>query len=638
MSEAAASARARTLLAAAGAAAFLLARSPGLLSYAASRPSAFAGAPAALVSRLLDAACAAAVLLGAAALGRRALARAEPDGEDAPREERWLRGAACGGVALSFLAWALLAARLLTPAVAMALVLALALAAWLDRGALAALRLPAPQDALEAAALTVVLAALGQGAIRASAPPTDWDTLVYHFALPKLYLAEGFHRLPWSWQSHLPLSAEALDAVLLSARGDLAAQWLGFWHGPLLLGAAAALASRAGGRRAGWLAAAALAAQPAFDRVLGVGKNDLQASLAIVLALSAAARGRWAAAGLLCGAAASVKLTGLWALGAVGTLALSRARSGGFRPALAVAAGFCVLGLPWYARDLAWTGSPVWPLLGLGRDAGPLYARLRAADTGGAPRTLLNFLLSPLSLAFRPALFLQPPSSLLWAAPALFWAGRHAARPRGAWLSLCALFFCAWFWVSQDGRFLLPLDALLAAGLAALAAAAPAAGARRAAALAALLVAVSPAAALTPNNELFGALEVRPADGGAPRDGYLRRALGLPFALSRDAGALPARARLFLYRDFRGYYLERPYEFGNALDGGASLVAGAADAEDLRARLRAAGFTHLAYNATLGQYHGDAAYYERADRLVEELLSRSRVVAREGPLALAELP
>lgn len=606
--------------AAAAAALFLLARSPGLLSYLAAHPAALGPQTVqALFGHVLDVLLVCGALAGVAAVGRRALRYASLLREE-PAWKQWLYGLVAGTTALSYLLWAALAAGALSFGPAALLWAVLALAALAERDALAALLPPPPKGAVELAAFAVLLAALACGAATAGAPPTGWDALANHLAAPKLYLAErSFHRLPWMLGAHYPLSAETQYAWLMSLRGPHAPQWLGWAAAAVLAAATGAWA----GRGAGWTAAALVACAPPLTRVAGTGKNDPLLAVAAFAALLAAldagkSRRGWTLAGLLAGAAAAVKLNGLWAAAALGVVACAS----GAGPAAAFAAAAFVSGAPWYARDWWWTGNPFWPMLGplLGDAEGAaVYARLRAATTVGAgPFEFLPKLL------LEPGIFLDAPRALLAAAL----GGAWRALPRRAW-AFCALFAALWLAVYQEGRLLLPVVPVLAAAVALRAKSAPKAG------LALLLLAAAPALTLSPNNELFGFLAVSPErELGDARRRYLMRALGAPYAMAQAANALPAGARVALYRDSRGFWLEVPWASFEPI---ANSHAGVPDADALRRRLREAGFTHLLHNPTLGPIAGDRAEYERVDALYAELARQSKKIAEADPLALYEL-
>lgn len=622
----------------------------GFLGYLLATPGALGPqTAAALANHALDLLAVAVAAAGAAALGRRAL-RAAGLLADEPAWLQWLAGLVAGEAVLSLLIWALVALGACTFGPASALWLALAAAAARDRRALRALLPPAPAGFWARAACVVIAAALLRGAATAGAPPTNWDTLAHHFALPKIFLAEGaFHRLPWSLLVHYPMNAEMLYAWLFALRGEQSAQWLSWLHGALLLGACGAWAATLAGLEAAWLSAALLAAAPPFARVLATGKNDSMAALAMLAALLAVVEpkggtSRWLLAGLLAGAGASLKLNGLWAVAALGLLALASAlRARRAAPAAAFALGALALGSPWYLRNWIWTGNPFWPMLGSWfGDAGgaEVFARLQASSSVGLRPGLVNALRLPYALFASPGSFLEPPRELL-ASCALAAAACGAAcrriLPRDA-VIFVLLYAALWFLVLQEGRLLLPLAPVLAVFTAAAWARAAGSPWRRAVCAGALILAVSPVVKLSANNELFGFFAVSSPDAAAARRRYLLRAIGAPYALSEAVNAMPPDARVLLYREVRGYYLDRAWACGDPITDGLGLYRGLADAEDLRGRIKEHGFTHVFYNPTLGPIAGDRERYERIDRLYEELLKRhGRILTTAGPLALFEL-
>lgn len=609
----------------------------GFLGYVFATPGALGPqTAAALANHALDLLAVCVAAAGAAALGRRALRVAGLLSEE-PAWLQWLCGLVAGEAVLSLLIWALVALGVCTLGPATALWLALAAAAARDRRALRALIPPAPSGLFSLIACLVIAAALLRGAATAGAPPTNWDALANHFAVPKIYLAEGsFHRLPWSLGAHYPLNAEMLYAWLFALRGEQAALWIGWLHGALLVAVCGAWAVTLAGLEAGWIAAALLAAAPPFARVLATGKNDLLAALAMFAALLAAVepkagRGRWLLAGLLAGAGASLKLNGLWAVAALGLLALAasvRARRAG--PASAFALGALLLGAPWYLRDWAWTGNPFWPMLGswLGDAAGAeAFARLTASVGTGPFWTTSD-------------IFLDPPVELFAAAvlaAASLGAATRKILPRDAGL-FAVLYAALWFLVCQEGRLLLPVAPLLAAVAAAAWTRAAGSRWRRVVCAGALVLAVSPVVKLSANNELFGFFHVSASDAAASRRRYLLRAIGAPYALSEAVNALPPDARVLLYREVRGYYLDRAWACGDPITDGLGLYWNLTDAEELYRRIREEGFTFVFYNPTLGPIAGDTARYERIDRLYVELLKRhGRLITTAGPLALFAL-
>ncbi|MBI2915245.1 MAG: phospholipid carrier-dependent glycosyltransferase, partial [Elusimicrobia bacterium] len=190
----------------------------------------------------------------------------------------------------------------------------------------------------------VLLILLGLAAIRSlittCAPPTDWDTLVYHLAFPKIFLGNGqLLRLPWAINAHYPLNTEMIYTLALAIQGELAAHWINFWHGGLLLATTACLLRRYFGKEAILLALATFALQPIFQRVIGNASTDFPIAWAGLLSFfcffraqetlqettvsQETARPWYLLTGLCCGLAMGYKLTGTWIAATVSILILS---------------------------------------------------------------------------------------------------------------------------------------------------------------------------------------------------------------------------------------------------------------------------------------------------------------------------
>lgn len=616
------------LWAAAAGLALLLIQSRGFLSFISGAPGALGTQTlAALGGHALDLACAALLLAGCAAVG-----------------ERLSRGSrlAAAALGLPLAGYALLIlglARLYRGPQLAAVWLTLALAG-LWRLKDARWRLPR-LGLLDLACAAVVFFALLRGAVLAGAPVTDWDSLSYHLALPKLYLLHGAHlRFDWTMTAHYPQTTESLSVMLLALRGGEAAQWLEWLLGAGTLLGVGLLASSFFTPAAAWPAAALFAVQPPFARVLGTAKSDCAAAFALTLALLMFFRGKSGREallpGLLAGAAAACKHNGLWAAGALAALLLKRGR------ALAwFVLGAALLGSGWLLRNWVMAGSPLWPfysgLFGGGPGAAEAAARQLASATGGVERTLLNFLLLPLHVVADPERFTFAPSALVLAFLVLLGLRLAHRKPvAGAPLLFCAAYLAPWFLFWQEGRYLLPVLAVLCALCAGWALELFAEGRqRRFHALALLVLGLSPAAALEANNALYGFLAVRPSDGGEPRRRYLERTLGAPYAAQARANeVLPPDAKVALLYEVRGFYLERDFAYINPLDAGPVDWASLRDGEALRRRLLELGFTHALYNPTLGSYKGDQAYYDHAARLMRELAAGLEAVVSAGPVSV----
>jgi 4-amino-4-deoxy-L-arabinose transferase-like glycosyltransferase len=245
-------------------------------------------------------------------------------------------------------------------------------------------------------------------------PPTDWDGLFYHLTGPKLYLQAG-RVIGGVDIPHLnfPSLMEMLYAWAMLLRSDVAAKLLHAFFGLLLGGLIYLTARRLLNKKAAWLAVLVFASMPMISTLAGWAYNDLALAFYQLASLytfvkyqiresgnrgireshtsnlqspippglparagnlqSPTPNPRWLAlSGIFAGMAMGLKYTGFVAPLVIGALILwyaVRRMPGGFDfkmlllnlavfflPALLVA-------LPWYVKNWAFTGNPVYPFL-----------------------------------------------------------------------------------------------------------------------------------------------------------------------------------------------------------------------------------------------------------------------------------
>jgi hypothetical protein len=480
--------------------------------------------------------------------------------------------------------------------------------------------------------------------VAALAPPTANDTLLYHLALPKTYIAAGGTvDTPFNIASFYPLGVEMHNvwAMLLGGlvgprTSEAAAGATLFAFAPLL-----ALVTYGWARERGadprWasLAALSVAAIPTAYDVAAGGYVDL--ALAAYTALAVRGVGRWwttldpawlRSVAIAVGAALSIKLTTVFLVLALGLAILLRAlqvsrqadpsvgparEPGGL--ALAGLGGLGVgalLAAPWYVRNWVRTGNPVFPfflsLLG-GQAAGWDLERSRLYESMfsvyGNALTPLDFLLSPVRLA----LAAQPEEpvyydgvlgiAFLFVIPLILWAlaTRRQEGEVGLAVLVSAGLFVFWLFSSQQLRYLLPAAPALAVALAVTGqAAAGALGAGLGRAFWWVVLCVAGVGAPVVLSWFAFVNPVRAVLGGEPRAKYLERRLDYYPYYELVNRELPSSARVWLIHMRRDtYYLERPY-FSDFIFEDWTLrewVQEARDADELSARVRAAGFTHI---------------------------------------------
>jgi hypothetical protein len=621
-----------------------------------------------LLASLAGAALAGLIGLAWYGLGDAIARRLPPLRDRPPHEERIAEVAGVtllGAAAWSFI-WFLLGAVYLyrVPVAVGALLAGLALAA----AALASDR-PSPRAITRAAgsaalALVVTMQTLALSA--ALAPPTAKDTVLYHFALPKAYIAAGGGiEVPYNIAGYYPLGVElhAVWAMLLGAPmgarvGEAAAGATLFLFAPLLLMVVYGWARERGLDHAGAVAPALMVAwvPTAYD-VAASAYVDL--ALAAYTAMAVHAFGRWwttldarhlvwITVGI--GGALSIKLSAAFVILPLALLALLRSLKGSSPgPGTAVIAGSAIVALgagvalaaPWYGRNWIRTGSPLFPFyLGIWPAQAPGWdlERSQLYETWfslyGNAQSGLDYLLTPLRLAVaaqpdQPAFYDGVLGiAVVFALPLLAWAlwtRRLDVELRLAVL-VSACLFVFWLFSSQQLRYLLPALPGLAV---AIAAAGATLGGARGRALRGLLLA---AAALGVPVALAWFLILDPARvvlGGEGRADFLRRRLDYyPYyeVVNRE---LPPTAKVWLI-DMRrdSYHLERPY-FSDFIFEDYTLtryVRAAAGFEEIRDRVRADGITHLLVR------HDILLDYRRSP-VVDERRTRDENVARLTLLA-----
>lgn len=439
--------------------------------------------------------------------------------------------------------------------------------------------------------------------IAALAPPTAKDTLLYHFSLPKAYLAiGGLVEVPYNIAGYLPLGAEMhsvwamLVGRLVNVRvGEAAASAVQFAFYPLLLAGVYGWArEHAKNRRwAAALAALILATVPTAYYVAANAYVDLAHALYVMLAIQAI--GRWWTrqdeASLVCfalalGFALCVKLTAVFlALPALVLVLLKinalQKRGVAIRKTMLAAAASllaaALLASPWYLKTWAQTGSPVFPFylniweghaLGWDVERSLMFQTINSTY-GGYPKTALDYLLAPfkLSIAAQPedpahfdgvlgASFLLGLPILIWA----WWSSRLAVELKIA-AALSFALFIFWLFSSQQMRYLLPALPGLAVAISCAADSLRTTLNRRASGLISATFACSISAAFfvicawfLVQNPLFVLIGIE------PRTNYLARRLDYFPYYELINRTLPPTARVWLINMRRDtYHLERPY-------------------------------------------------------------------------------
>jgi hypothetical protein len=497
-------------------------------------------------------------------------------------------------------------------------------------------------------ALVVVITPVSLAFISALAPPTGKDELIYHLSLPKAYLNEGaLVEVPnniASFYAHgtemhgvwaLLLGsfinervAEVAFGVTLFSFFPLALLVVYGWSRELKLIEEWSL-----------IATAFVATIPTAFYVASNGYIDL--ALALYLLVAARMVALWWTSqndvhlflmAIVLGAALAAKLTATFAFFPLLVVFLLRAReaqqsdkeeddakpkTNANRILLAGALALvfaAALASPWYLNNWAKTGSPIFPFypnVWKGQAQGWDTERSRLlqlflADYGGSQKSALDYVAAPLYISLvaqpeKPDLydgvigisFLVGTILLLF----VFWKVQTTVEVKIIAGITTTLFF-AWLFSSQQLRFLLPTLSLLSLAIATGASEMESAmsKASKSSILHWTMLATMCCGLLVVSAWFLDRNPLRASVGGENRDEYLRRHLDYYPYYEIINSQLPLDAKIWLVNVRRdSYHLKRPY-FSDYTFEDYTLVKYVKEAKDLnelRARIRSDGITHL---------------------------------------------
>lgn len=495
---------------------------------------------------------------------------------------------------------------------------ALALAAFRSRRAAFAAALRAWRFERRDPGVWVLTAAALAAWAFALSPTVFYDTLVYHFAVPNLYLLRGaVVPLPNLVYSNFPLQAEMIYLLGLQMGGERLAGLVSSGFAILAAAALAALVRRLAHPAAGRTAAALFLLAPPV--LLSVRFGTVETLLALFFTLEVWCLHRWrdgagrgwaVAAGLFAGWCFSTKYAGgLFALlPPLVYLAEDAARTGrlAVRDALALAGSAIVAALPWLVKNAVFTGgNPVFPafygFLG-GNDWSAARGAVVLADSHASwlvATSPIDFARLPLDLVLHPERFgAAAASAWIWpvtlaAVVAALAAPRDRAAIRlSAILAGYLLIWGASFWLA---RLLIPAMAIgFALAAIALHRSLPGRTVVRGALLAAL--ALWTAAVLMLDAPTRNSLA--PALGLQEADAYLAGMISSHPAVRFINDRLPPEARVLVIGEARVARLRRDHLHGSPYDPAplGDLVGADRTVDGLASGLSRAGFTHLLVN------------------------------------------
>jgi hypothetical protein len=432
------------------------------------------------------------------------------------------------------------------------------------------------------------LAALGAlGLIAALGPPSglDWDGLAYHLAVPKMYLnRHSVFYVPFISHSNFPFLTEMLYTLGLSLGSTSIAK---LFHFSMYLGTASAiyaLCRRHASPLVGKVGALVFMSAPIVIWESGVAYADVTTALYITLTVYAVlnwprtGESRWLIVGGVMGgfalgtkalAAVPILVLCMWVLATSG---LNHRWGRGLSLSLAFGAIALLVGSPWYVKSYVYTGNPVYPFLynvfggrNWSREAAEAY---RAAQlTLGAGRGAGDFLILPWSLTMDGFKFFDSPRlfgligmAFLGLIPVQVLSGKLNRLILISALT-CIVVIAAWFFMMQQARYLImivPLLSILAASGVETSHTSFRIGRHVVSAFLGLVIVLG-----IVTGGAVAVFQARAAFGLEPRDEYLSRTLDVYDAQDYINTDAPPGAKVVLFDEVRGFYLDREYIWGN---------------------------------------------------------------------------
>jgi hypothetical protein len=549
----------------------------------------------------------------AAGAGRRLVVRLD---DRLDEDEKTVAGATLGLGLLSLGTFAFGALGLLKPWSASALLAALWIYGWHEVGpAFSSLRAGAARAASRPWMCMLIGLPLLLALWACLVPPHQYDSLVYHLALPQEYLRAGRLYAPDGiLYAHFPQNGEMLFTLALQLGSDLLAQMFVWLSTALTVGWLLTF-----GRRITSAAPWAAVLVATHTAVLVMSSTTYVEPIVMLwmtgalLAFEASDEGRERGLLLLSALFMGLALGTKYYAGLLAVLLVLRLV---WRDRLKAAVQFAVVAgavfSPWLIKNWICVGNPVFPFLyqffpatkiGWTSDLASGYFQV-LTEYGHAGGFFHDLVRLPVLLFHNPLRFgggMDVLGDLGWDLTLWLWAyGLYAAwkgRERRGLALLTVVYFAGWFSTGVVLRFLTALAPAMA-----LVGAAGAAAWREAAGAPARALGAGAAAVLIATH-LFLALYIHGSFGSAypllsleDRETFLSKRLDY-YPCAAFAGSLAPDAKLLIVGEQRGYYVPRAHLAStvHAPNLYVRRADEAASPEDLVRNLRADGFTHLLF-------------------------------------------
>ncbi len=485
------------------------------------------------------------------------------------------------------------------------------------------LQMPKGPDLLFPVAIGVGLL-MALAGVLAPSTMADWDSIAYHLAVPKMWLAAGkIDVIPFIHQANFPFAVDSLFLLGLKWGGQSGAKAFVWLY--TLLGAIAifGLARQRYGQRAGWWASLAFSTVPIVLWQSGTAYIDvahgLYAGLGLIFACwwldSNDTKYAWLSA-ILLSFAAGTKYTGLQTIAVAGLVALVGAilLKRNLKPVFIIGLASLALASPWYIKNVVWKDSPVFPFfyskLG-GKDwderRAEIYTREQntfgvgreAPPEGGIQPQRLGH--SIVGLAYQPGRYVNPQQTIGGGDPmgaisiAIIGAlvlGLFAGQKERFERSLVGgvlISLLIWFVLTQQSRYIVTLAvplALIAGQLTTR---------KGFSYLMGGMTTVQVLISLYLLNTYRFTNQMQVVSGKVSPEEY--QAMNIPlYEPAQEINKLGKDVKIAMYDEVFGYVLDVPYYWANPGHGTMIPYDGMTSGEEFATTMKQMGFTHVLVN------------------------------------------
>jgi hypothetical protein len=469
----------------------------------------------------------------------------------------------------------------------------------------------------------ILIACLLVGFLLVLTPDVGKDALIYHLAVPKLFLKHhGMYFIPGNIFAHYPLNSEMLYVVGLAVRGDVVAKGIHFVMALcILLGMWQFARHHISEIAFAPLALLVFYTIPSVFATSHMAYGDLTVSFYAFLTVYAFVNWfsrreqRWLIlCGVLSGVAISTKYTALLlpflaCLGILWACLHHRASAQqALRLLLVYVTCTAVVGSPFYIKNWIMTGNPFYPFLyGIfdGRGLDPEQARLYDlfVHSLGMGRGLLDYLLLPWNVSINARMHSPQFDGVL--GPVFILTLPFAVGMRniaiGAKIAMAYCLFAFMFWASsaQQIRYLIPVFPFLAI----MTAYVLSYYRRRRTVLGVLVVLIAGSLCFNGYHIVKDFLKIRPVGvitGLENREGFLSRMIPSYAMFQYVKRYLPEDSNIFLiYMKNFGYLCDRAYYSDSMFESYTiqKILARSSTPAEVYVSLKDRGFTHILYDS-----------------------------------------